>query len=255
VTTSSDDSAQTHYERLAASYDSNWAYSQPYITWMTQCVTSRAQISRGDRVADIGCGTGLYSRGLAAAAGAVICADPSAAMLAQLPARPEFTAIQASAQDIASQRILLPHPELDVLIIKEAVHHIPEQDRQPVLAGLAGLLAPGGRLVIVMLPKQISYPLFTAALDLFEHRQPDPAAIEHILAGAGLRTRLDYESFPLSFPAQQYTSMVRARYMSLLVAFDDKQIERGITEITTAHPGDRIAFDDTFAFITGRQIS
>jgi len=250
----SDHSASEHYEKLAEGFDANWAYSPPYLAWMTRCITSRAQLKTGDRVADIGCGTGLYSRGLAAAAGAVICADPSAAMLAQLPPSPAFLPVQASAQDIAAGRVQLPYPELDAIIVKEAIHHIPAPERQRTLDGLASLLARGGRIVLIMLPRQISTPLFSAALELFERRQPDPDAITGMLTAAGLATRLDYDSYPLTFPKQRYLDMVRARYMSLLSEFEDQQIQDGIAEIDASLPADRLDFDDTFAFITGERL-
>jgi SAM-dependent methyltransferase len=247
----SDDSAQVHYGRLAASYDQNWVYSPAYIAWMTGRILDLADIRPGEAVADIGCGTGIYSRGLAAAAGKVICADPSPAMLSQLPADPALVPVRASAQDIASGRVTLPADGLDVIVMKEAIHHVPPGDRPATVRGLAGLLSPGGRIVIVMLPARISYPLFAAALERFERSQPDPAAIGAVLRDAGLGTEQTYDSYQLSFPKDRYLTMVRDRYMSLLADFDDAEIERGIAEIQERYPGDRLEFRDTFAFIRG----
>jgi SAM-dependent methyltransferase len=245
------DSAQAHYDRLAASFDDNWAYSPAYIAWMASRILDRSAIQPGHLVADLGCGTGLYSRQLAAAGATVICADPSQAMLSQLPDDPALIPVRAAAQDIAEHRITLPAQRMNAIVIKEAIHHVPASDRQPVLNGLAELLAPGGRIVIVMLPARISYPLFTAALRRFESLQPDPAGIAAILSRAGLETELTYDSYPLAFPKDRYLSMVRNRYMSLLAAFTDAELERGITEIQERHPGDRLEFADRFAFIRG----
>ena len=251
MTSSHDDSTQAHYDRLAASYDDNWAYSPAYINWMTRCILDRAAVQAGQVIADIGCGTGLYSRGLATAGATVICADPSQAMLDQLPASPALVPVRASAQDIAARRITLPGERLDAIVIKEAIHHIPASDRAAVLSGLAGILAPGGRIVIIMLPASIAYPLFTAALERFDHLQPDPADITAMLSAAGLETELTYDSYPLSFPKDRYLAMVRSRYMSLLASFTDAELERGITEIQERYPGDRLEFADRFAFIRG----
>jgi 2-polyprenyl-3-methyl-5-hydroxy-6-metoxy-1,4-benzoquinol methylase len=245
------DPARRHYERLAASYDQNWAYSPPYISWMTGRILDRAAIQPGETVADIGCGTGLYARGLAAVAGTVICADPSPAMLARLPGSPALVPVQASAQDVAAHRTRLPGGRPDVIIMKEAIHHVPGSERPATVAGLAGLLSPGGRILIIMLPARISYPLFTAALERFERCQPDPAAVAAMLRDAGLQTGLTYDSYRLSLPRQRYLAMVRDRYMSLLAAFSDAQIENGIDEIARRYPADRLEFDDTFAFIRG----
>ena len=251
MTSSHGDGTQAHYDRLAASYDQNWAYSPAYIAWMTRCILDRAAIGPGRVVADIGCGTGLYSRQLAAAGATVICADPSQSMLDQLPGDPALVPVRASAQEIAERRVALPAQRLEAIVIKEAVHHIPASDRQVVLNGLAELLAPGGRIVIAMLPAQISYPLFTAALQRFESLQPDPSDIVAVLADAGLETELSYDSYTLTFEKDQYLSMVRDRYMSLLADFTDAELERGITEIRERFPGDRLEFADRFAFIRG----
>jgi 2-polyprenyl-3-methyl-5-hydroxy-6-metoxy-1,4-benzoquinol methylase len=251
MTSSTGDGTQAHYGRLAASYDHNWAYSPSYIAWMTGCILDRAAIRPGQVVADIGCGTGLYSRQLAAAGATVICADPSQAMLDQLPGDPAIVPVRASAQDIAERRVALLAQRLNAIVIKEAVHHIPASGRRAVLNGLSELLAPGGRIVIAMLPAQISYPLFTTALQRFQNLQPDPADIAAMLSDAGLETELSYDSYTLTFEKDRYLSMVRDRYMSLLADFTDAELERGMTEIRERFPGDRLEFADRFAFIRG----
>jgi SAM-dependent methyltransferase len=251
MTSSHRDSTQAHYDRLAASYDQNWAHSPDYIAWMTRCILDRAAIQPGQVVADIGCGTGLYASRLTAVAGSVICADPSQAMLDQLPGDPSLIPVRASAQDIAARRIKLPGERLDVIVMKEAIHHVPASDRAAVLRGLGELLAPGGRIVIAMLPVRIGYPLFTAALERFERLQPDPAGIAGLLSAAGLETELTYDSYKLSLAKDRYLSMVRNRYMSLLASFTDAELERGAAEIQERHPGNRLEFADQFAFIRG----
>lgn len=251
MTSSTGDGTQAHYDRLAASYDQNWAYNPAYIAWMTGCILDRAAIGPGQLVADIGCGTGLYSRQLATAGAAVICVDPSQAMLDQIPADPALLPVRASAQDIARRSTVLIGKHLDAIVLKEAIHHVPAGDRLAVLNGLTELLAPGGRIVIAMLPAQISYPLFPAALQRFESIQPDPADIAAVLSGAGLATDLSYDSYTLSFKKDRYLSMVRDRYMSLLADFTDAELERGITEIRERFPDDRLEFADRFAFIRG----
>ncbi|MFF3518894.1 hypothetical protein [Streptomyces sp. NPDC002573] len=60
------------------------------------------------------------------------------------------------------------------------------------LRGLADRLAPGGRLLVVMLPAGIQYLLFEAALARFEELQPDPAVIEGHVRAAGLEAGLSY---------------------------------------------------------------
>ncbi|TQL96111.1 methyltransferase family protein [Actinoallomurus bryophytorum] len=243
---------RAHYDRLADTYDENWAYSPEFIRWMTKCIVDRLSVDTDDRVADIGCGTGLYARGLAERAGRVACVDPSAKMLEQLPAGDAYFPVQASAEQIASGDVRLPYDRLDVILVKEAIHHV--DDRQGVLHGLAGLLADGGRLLVVMLPVSIEYPLFADALALFEQVQPDPEDVAAAMRRHGLRTELTYESFPLSFTKTKYLAMVRSRYMSLLSNFTDEQIERGIEQIDQRHEEERLSFPDRFAFVLGTRV-
>lgn len=240
---------QDHYNRLAPHYDQHYAYSPTFIAWMTGHILGRLAVRVGERAADIGCGTGLYAKGLAERAGRVLCVDTSPNMLAQLPEQDAFQPIQASAEDVAAGRVTLPFDQLDAVLIKEAIHHV--RDPAAVLHGLAQLLAPGGRLLVVMLPARIEYPLFTAALELFERLQPDPEAIAGAMRAAGLDVELTYESFTLSFEKARYLAMVRSRYMSLLSSFSDAELERGIAEIDQHYPGEQLTYSDRQTFILG----
>jgi SAM-dependent methyltransferase len=244
-----EDVTRDHYDRLAATYDENWAYDPDFVEWMTGCILRRLQITDGDVVADIGCGTGLFARGLAQHAAAVVCVEPSAAMLAQVPASDRLLPVRAGAEDVAAGRVALPHDRYDAVLLKEVLHHV--GDRAAVIAGLTRLLRPGGRMLVAMLPTRISYPLFAAALKLFTDQQPDPAGVADEMRSAGLDVGLTYESLPLIVSTDRYLQMVRNRYMSLLSHFDDAQLEAGVAEIRRANPGGKIAFTDTFAFILG----
>jgi ubiquinone/menaquinone biosynthesis C-methylase UbiE len=244
-----DDRTGEHYARLAATYDENYAYSPAFLEWMTGCILRRLRLGPSDVAADVGCGTGLYARGLAEHAAAVICVDPSEAMLAQVPAGERLVTVAAPAEDVAAGHADLPYERLDAVLLKESLHHM--QDRAAVIAGLARLLRPGGRMLVVMLPNEITYPLFAGALELFAQQQPDPVGVAGEMRAAGLDTELTYESFSLAFPTERYLGMVRNRYMSLLSAFDDEQLEAGVAEIRAAHPHEELSFTDTFAFVLG----
>jgi ubiquinone/menaquinone biosynthesis C-methylase UbiE len=243
------DATRDHYDQLAATYDQNWAHSPAFVDWMTGCILARLRLASGDIAADIGCGTGLYARGLAQHAAAVVCVDASAAMLAHVPASARMASVAAPVQEVAAGRASLPYDQFDAMLLKEMLHHV--GDRAAVIGGLARLLRPGGRMLVVMLPTQISIPLFAAALERFTAGQPDPDQIAAAMRAAGLHTELTYDSFPLMFPTDRYLQMVRNRYMSLLSSFSDDQLEAGIAEIAQAHPGPQITFPDTYAFVLG----
>lgn len=243
-----------HYEGLAAEYDRHWASGPHHITWMSTHIAEALHLSATDRIADIGCGTGLFAREVTRIVRpehAILCVDPSAAMLGQIGTPPphDLLPIVASAEDIAEARVPLPYERLDAVFLKESVHHL--ADPATTLRGLADRLTPGGRLLVIMLPTSIQYPLFQAALERFEELQPDPARITDQLRAAGLESRLSHVEHRVSFDRETYFGMVRARYMSMLSTFSDAEIETGIEEMRSAHPEPVLTFPDRFAFVLG----
>ncbi|WP_239313345.1 trans-aconitate 2-methyltransferase [Frankia sp. Cj3] len=248
-----------HYERLAGSYDHNWSHNGAFLGWMAHAIASSLALSAADRIADVGCGTGLFTRrirDLVRPSSPVLCVDPSAAMLAQLPADPGLQPLRASAEELARGRPAsagptTAHGSLDAIIVKEAIHHVADVDRRWVIAGLADLLGVRGRLLVVMLPTRIEYPLFDAALERFESLQPAPDVIADHIRRAGLSASVTYHDFPLEIPKGRYLAMVRDRYMSLLATFDDVEIEAGLAEIDRRHTEKILSFPDRFAFVLG----
>ncbi|WP_346094011.1 class I SAM-dependent methyltransferase [Streptomyces olivaceiscleroticus] len=250
------DGVRGHYEELAAEYDEHWVYGPDYVSWMSARIIDALHLSPTARIADIGAGTCLFAKEVARQLGPhhpILCVDPSEAMLRQLGTPPSsgLTPIVASAEDIAEGRAGLPYEQLDAIWLKESVHHVDDQAR--TLRGLADRLAPGGRLLVVMLPASIQYPLFQAALDRFEELQPDPANIQAHLRAAGLDTGLTHVEHELRINRDKYLGMVRARYMSLLSTFSDSEIEKGIEEMRSAHPEPELVFPDRFAFVVGQR--
>ncbi|GAA2371582.1 methyltransferase domain-containing protein [Streptomyces cuspidosporus] len=85
-----------HYQNLASTYDDNWAYSPDFVEWMSQRIAAALRLTADDRMADVGCGTGLFAKGIADALRPrhrVLCVDPSAAMLEQLDGSPDLLPI------------------------------------------------------------------------------------------------------------------------------------------------------------------
>ncbi|WP_307852076.1 methyltransferase domain-containing protein [Streptomyces sp. b94] len=245
-----------HYDGLAAEYDEHWIYEPGYVPWMSGQIAGALRLGPADRIADIGSGTGLFAKEVARQlrpSHPILCVDPSEAMLSGLgaPPPPGLSPVVASAEEVAEGRARLPYEELDGMWLKESVHHVADQAR--TLHGLADRLAPGGRLLIVMLPATIRYPLFKAALTRFEELQPDPTVIEAHLHRAGLVTRTSHVEHELRIDRDRYLGMVRARYMSLLSTFTDSELEEGVEEMRAAHPEPVLVFPDRFAFVLGRR--
>jgi ubiquinone/menaquinone biosynthesis C-methylase UbiE len=244
-----------HYERVAERYDGNWAHTSAYVGWMNDRIADYLAVNPGDRIADVGSGTGLFLQGLLAYVTPqvpILCLDPSPAMLAQLPDDRRLQPVRASAEDVAAGRVSLAYPELDAILMKEAVHHL--EDIPGTMRGLAGRLAPGGRILVITLPPRLDYPLFGAALERFAARQPEPGDIARAMAGAGLSVEESVQEFEATVDPEHYRNLVARRWMSVLATFSDAELAGGLEEMRRRHSGHtELRYVDRFAFILGRR--
>jgi ubiquinone/menaquinone biosynthesis C-methylase UbiE len=241
-----------HYQRLAETYDGNWADRPQYVAWMADKIMDWLKPSSGERIADIGSGTGLFLSRLmeiASADAPILCVDPSQPMLDLLPDDPRLTPICATAEQIATGEVPMPVPTVDAFVFKEAIHHV--KDIPGTLAGLADRLNPGGRILIVSLPPRLRYPLFQAALDRFAEGQPEADELIEAMRGTGLKTDNRIEEFTVTIDRDHWLKLVRNQWMSVLSTFSQEEIAAGVEEIQGRYPDSPISYQDRFVFVRG----
>jgi SAM-dependent methyltransferase len=128
----------------AAGYDASFSFVTSYGAALLDLLAARP----GERVLDLGCGTGHQAAELAALGVEVVGVDADPAMVAL--ARDEHPGLRvelADAQDPAALLAIVGRP-LDAVLSNAALHWMPRQD--DVVAGIAAVLRPGGRLVAEM---------------------------------------------------------------------------------------------------------
>ncbi len=236
-----------HYAALAATFDQHWVYSPAFVGWMTACLRTHLRAGPTDQVADIGCGTGLYSLPLAEVTGHVTALDPAPKMIRRHTPHPRLTSLLASAEQFAAGQVL-PRARYDAIVAKEVLHHL--GDREGCVRDLAARLRPGGRLLIVLLPPVLTHPLFRAALERYRRHQLTAEHVAAWMRAAGLTVQISTEEIIVELPIDRWADMVRSRYMSLLSRFTDSQLNAGIAEIRRQH-GPTVRFADRYAFVVG----
>lgn len=128
----------------ATAYDSDFSFVTAYGDVLLDVLAAQP----GERVLDIGCGTGHQAAALAALGVDVVGIDSDAAMLEIARAQhPEVRFAQVDAQDRAALAAAV-HSPVDAVLSNAALHWMPRQD--DVVAGIAAVLKPSGRLVVEM---------------------------------------------------------------------------------------------------------
>jgi len=101
----------------------------------------------GKEVLEVGCGAGRITRDLARHALRVVAVDPDERALAQ--ARAAVTAANVSFLPMPDGVLSFPPASFDIVIYTLSFHHVPLHQMDESLATAAGLVRPGGAVVVV----------------------------------------------------------------------------------------------------------
>lgn len=112
-------------------------------------IVGLASVSPGERVLDVGSGTGLLALAVAPLVGQVHAIDISAAMCRRLAVKVlEARLANVEVRQASASQLPLPDGSVDVVLSNYCYHHLEDRDKERALAEAWRVMRPGGRLVI-----------------------------------------------------------------------------------------------------------
>ena len=111
-----------------------------------------ARIRPGDRVLDIGCGTGSLTIAAARAAGPtgrVVGVEPGVEMIERARAKARRSKLPIEFVATAGEALPFPAASFDVVLLSLVLHQLPSDPLHGTASQIRRVLAPGGRLLAV----------------------------------------------------------------------------------------------------------
>ena len=175
-------------------------------------VVAAASLGVGDRVLDVGCGTGILTRYVAEAVlpgGSVTGVDPNAGMLAVA----EKLAPDASFEEGVAESLPLPDESFDAVVSQFVLMFVP--DRLAALQEMDRVLTPEGRIAVAVWADIEHSPGYVAEASLLErtvgeraaeaihapYALGDVPALEKLFGEAGLSPTVQTYDGRVSYPS------------------------------------------------------
>jgi 2-polyprenyl-3-methyl-5-hydroxy-6-metoxy-1,4-benzoquinol methylase len=112
-------------------------------------VLAAASVRSGDRVVDLGCGTGQLSLPLAECGARVLAVDISSQMIARMVGKARdrsLSGVEGVAMPI--EDFSMPAQSVDMVVTSYALHHLRDPDKSRVVSAAYDWLRPGGTLIV-----------------------------------------------------------------------------------------------------------
>ncbi len=136
------------WDRNASSWDHH-AGDSPGLVKVVERVVAEGAPAAGERVVDLGCGSGQLALRIAPVVASVVAVDVSPAMIGLL----EQNARAAGIANVEGRAVPIEHLDLeaesvDLVVSNYVLHHLRDEDKAAAVRQAAGWLRPGGRLVV-----------------------------------------------------------------------------------------------------------
>ncbi len=157
----------------------------------SRMIVEMAHIEPGDKVLDVGCGSGnltLTAKGYAGSSGLVCGIDASPEMIAEAQKKAARSGSDVTFEVGLVEKLAFPDATFDAVISRLVIHHLPQDLKRQGFTEIFRVLKPGGRIFIADFKPPANPLLAHLVLLFFGHRmmmQSGEQNFPSLLSGAG----------------------------------------------------------------------
>jgi len=246
----------TEFTKIATDYDKG-RRGEDVGFWAAEAERF-AGLSGDSMVLDLGCGTGLYTRGIAEKTSATMCGlDPSIGMLGQARAKPGsvhwFNAV--------GEALPLRGGFIDCVFSSQVWHHI--VDKQGTAHECGRVLRASGTVVIrtishEQLREKVVFTFFPEILDNQLRVYPSNEDFGRFFGSAGFSSTEPHEyTLERYQTSAEFIEIAKKKLWSMFRPISEEGLERGVEELKRyerEHPGEPIRNDETITLIVAKKL-
>ncbi|MBI3439911.1 MAG: class I SAM-dependent methyltransferase [Proteobacteria bacterium] len=162
-----------------------WLFTRGGERGFREKILDLAKLKPGERVLDVGCGTGTLAIAASKRVGAEVHGlDASVEMLARAESKARRDRAKVAFTEGAAQTLPYADGQFDVVLATLMLHHLPRKDRELCAREMRRVLAPGGRLLVVDFAIAAQGQKGVLA-HFHRHGHVKPEALTELLSNAG----------------------------------------------------------------------
>ena len=216
-----------------------WLSSQTYIQTFNKFILKQVKLDKNSRILDIGCGRGKILANLS-----------TKLRLLNKPIGIDIENHEDKSKKIIFRKInaltFISKTKItfDLILIKQTIHLIKRKQVIKLLSICKNKLNPNGKIIILSLdPKNSEIPAFSLMKKKLQISLNKDEQLFRLILKNKFKIITKKFIFSVRILKKKYLQMIKDRYISTLLNFDNKQILNGINEIKNDY-GNILEFKD-----------
>jgi len=204
-----------------------WLSSKSYIQLFNKFITKQHKLNRYSKILDIGCGRGKITGNLA-----------TKFKLINKPIGLDVENNKDKSKKVIFKKIdaitYLSKTKItfDLILIKQTIHLLKKNQILRLLSFCKNKLNSNGKIIILSLdPSKNEIPTFSLMKKKLEESLKRDKKIFKLITKTYPKIIIKNFIFKVGIIKNEYLKMIKKRYISTLLSFNDKQIKVGLNEI------------------------